>query len=48
MIRDADPVLQAFLGTLFTWGVTALGAAFVFILRGNQVRKFNSNNVNRN
>lgn len=25
-----DPVMQAFLGTLFTWGMTALGAALVF------------------
>jgi zinc transporter, ZIP family len=25
-----NPVLQAFLGTLFTWGMTALGAALVF------------------
>ncbi len=25
-----NPVLQAFLATLFTWGVTAVGAAFVF------------------
>lgn len=25
-----NPVIQAFLGTLFTWGMTALGAALVF------------------
>lgn len=25
-----NPVIQALLGTLFTWGMTALGAAFVF------------------
>ncbi len=28
--RDADPVTQALLATLFTWAVTALGAATVF------------------
>lgn len=27
---DLDPVIQALLGTLFTWGMTALGAALVF------------------
>ena len=32
MIPGADPVLQAFLGTLFTWGITALGAAVVFLV----------------
>lgn len=26
-----SPVIQALFGTLFTWGVTALGAAFVFL-----------------
>lgn len=31
MIRDLDPTVQALLGTLFTWGVTALGAAVVFV-----------------
>ena len=33
MIRDAHPVLQAFLGTLMTWGITALGASFVFVTK---------------
>jgi zinc transporter, ZIP family len=28
-----SPVLQAFLATMFTWGVTALGAASVFLTR---------------
>jgi len=28
---DLSPVLQALLATLFTWGVTALGAAVVFV-----------------
>lgn len=27
------PIVQALLGTLFTWGMTALGAAFVFLRR---------------
>lgn len=30
---DSGPVLQAFLATLFTWGVTAAGAAVVFVAR---------------
>ena len=29
-----NPVVQAFVATLFTWGLTALGAAFVFLFRG--------------
>lgn len=32
-LREAHPVLQAFLATLFTWGMTALGASFVFFAR---------------
>jgi zinc transporter 11 len=39
MLRDVHPVLQALLGTLFTWGVTALGAGLVFVLHGEH-RKF--------
>ena len=31
--RDLRPVEQALLATLFTWGVTALGAALVFFFR---------------
>lgn len=30
---EADPVLQAFIAGLFTWGVTALGAGLVFFTR---------------
>ena len=30
---EHSPILQAFLATLFTWGVTALGAAWVFTAR---------------
>lgn len=28
-----SPIIQALLATMFTWGVTALGAAFVFVAR---------------
>eukprot|EP00037_Helgoeca_nana_P025049 m.269407 g.269407 ORF g.269407 m.269407 type:complete len:328 (+) comp26832_c1_seq8:4730-5713(+) len=31
MIEGKDPVTQALLGTLFTWGVTAAGSAVVFL-----------------
>lgn len=31
LLRDLHPVTQAFLATTFTWGVTALGAASVFL-----------------
>ncbi len=33
LIRNLHPVLQALLATTFTWGVTALGAASVFLTR---------------
>ncbi|KAK9887132.1 hypothetical protein WA026_020578 [Henosepilachna vigintioctopunctata] len=36
MIRGYGPVMQAFLGTLFTWGLTAAGAAVVIIFQGSQ------------
>ncbi|MFH4984766.1 hypothetical protein AB6A40_011475 [Gnathostoma spinigerum] len=32
MIRELNPIVQALLASVFTWGVTALGAAVVFIL----------------
>lgn len=32
-IEDLNPILQALLATLFTWGVTAVGAAGVFFVR---------------
>ncbi|KAI7797227.1 putative zinc transporter ZIP11-like, partial [Triplophysa rosa] len=32
-----SPVVQALLGTLFTWGLTAAGAALVFIFSSRQV-----------
>lgn len=36
MLREANSILQAFLATLLTWGLTALGAAFVFVCKGRQ------------
>ncbi len=33
MLAGLPPILQALLATLFTWGVTALGAATVFLTR---------------
>ena len=33
-MADLHPMLQALLATCFTWGVTALGAAAVFLTRG--------------
>lgn len=32
--KSIDPVLAALLATLFTWGLTALGASLVFLFRG--------------
>jgi len=31
--KQLNPVIQALIGTLFTWGITALGAAGVFLVR---------------
>ncbi|GAB9466975.1 hypothetical protein Gpo141_00004335 [Globisporangium polare] len=39
MIPDQHPVLQAFLGTLVTWGLTAAGSAMVFFLDVNDKKK---------
>jgi len=36
MIEGSDHVLQAFLGTLMTWGLTAAGAAMAFFIKGSQ------------
>ncbi|MCK5735152.1 MAG: ZIP family metal transporter, partial [Spirochaetaceae bacterium] len=36
--REQSPVLQAFIGTLFTWGLTALGAATVFFFKEIKVK----------
>lgn len=38
MLADRSPVVQALLGTLFTWGLTAAGAALVFVFSGTQKR----------
>jgi len=38
MLPGYSPVVQAFLGTLFTWGLTAAGAALVFIFSSRQKR----------
>lgn len=32
-LKEASPIIQALLATCFTWGVTALGAASVFLVR---------------
>ncbi|MDR9457587.1 MAG: ZIP family metal transporter [Salegentibacter sp.] len=37
--ESIDPILAAFLATLFTWGLTALGASLVFLFKGLN-RKF--------
>lgn len=34
-LMNTNPVLQAFIATLFTWGVTALGAGLVFFFKNN-------------
>ncbi|KAG5892222.1 hypothetical protein JTB14_034771 [Gonioctena quinquepunctata] len=36
MIEGYSPVMQAFLGTLLTWGLTAAGAALVIFIKGSQ------------
>ncbi|XP_027885687.1 zinc transporter ZIP11 isoform X1 [Xiphophorus couchianus] len=36
MLEGYSPVIQALLGTLFTWGLTAAGAALVFIFSSRQ------------
>lgn len=35
MIKGLHPIIQAALGTLFTWGMTAAGAAVVFLIPSN-------------
>lgn len=42
MIEGASPVLQALLGTLLTWGLTAAGSAVVFLLAGTQRKVLDS------
>lgn len=36
MLKDYSPIIQALLGTLFTWALTAAGAAVVIVIRGKQ------------
>uniref|UniRef100_A0A3P8ZKS2 Zinc transporter ZIP11 n=2 Tax=Esox lucius TaxID=8010 RepID=A0A3P8ZKS2_ESOLU len=38
MLPGYSPVTQALLGTLFTWGLTAAGAALVFVFSSRQVK----------
>lgn len=38
MLEGYSPVTQALMGTLFTWGLTAAGAALVFIFSSRQKR----------
>ena len=33
--ENNDPIYNAFLGTLLTWGLTALGAALVFLFNSS-------------
>ncbi|MCJ7532091.1 MAG: ZIP family metal transporter, partial [Anaerolineales bacterium] len=33
MLQSINPIIQALLATIFTWGMTALGAAGVFATR---------------
>lgn len=44
MLLGYGPVMQAFLGTLFTWFLTALGAALVIVINGSEVSDVTSNN----
>lgn len=37
MIENASPLLQTVLGTLFTWGLTAIGAGLVIVFDGTKV-----------
>nr|XP_020766832.1 zinc transporter ZIP11-like [Odocoileus virginianus texanus] len=38
MLHGHSPVSQALLGTFFTWGLTAAGAALVFVFSSGQRR----------
>ena len=41
-LRETSPVLLALVATLFTWGVTALGAAMVFFFKSIKKRILNT------
>ncbi|TWW81616.1 Zinc transporter ZIP11 [Takifugu flavidus] len=36
MLEGYSPIIQALIGTLFTWGLTAAGAALVFVFSSHQ------------
>ncbi len=38
LLQNLNPVTQAFIATLFTWGMTAFGAAFVFTTKNMSKR----------
>ena len=38
ILQELHPVLQALIATCFTWGLTALGAAMVFLTRSMSKR----------
>ncbi|WP_426349812.1 ZIP family metal transporter [Alloiococcus sp. CFN-8] len=40
--KDLSPVFQAFIATLFTWGVTALGSSMVFFFKNVSKKLLNS------
>ncbi|KHE71401.1 ZIP family metal transporter [Halobacillus sp. BBL2006] len=40
--KEFSPVMQALFGTLFTWGMTALGAALVFFVKGTNQKFLDS------
>jgi zinc transporter, ZIP family len=42
MIQDFHPVIQALLAGVFTWALTALGAAFVFVTKDFSQKVFDS------
>ncbi|WP_347861110.1 ZIP family metal transporter [Salimicrobium sp. PL1-032A] len=42
LLSNLNPVLTALLGTLFTWGMTALGASLVFFVKGGNQKFLDS------
>lgn len=42
MLEGYSPIIQALLGTLFTWGLTAAGAALVFVFSSHQVKNIST------
>lgn len=37
MLPGYSPVAQAFMGTLFTWALTAAGSSLALVIKGSQV-----------